>query len=364
MSIMLNYVLVAVVAFIADGGVTAFALGMRRGLPAAITPAELPTPLQESITAFGEELSALTVTPAELEAIPRAMEDYRTALTAYDRAVAAQHQRVALAALREGRAALIRLAARRSGRPVPIDALPPLEADRGYSGLSEVPKNVTGERFLILGGDRYSVEELIDRPEPGRPAIVEVTSKTKGEGTLFVTPVVRTEDETDTWSILVNHFSGPYQGRFILSPKPTHLRIEGSARHWSVRMKPMSAAPLLGSEWRGVGGNEVLFYEGGPAILTVQARSHKLWQVQFKCGCLRGRDCRCRTPRWPADMPEGSDYAHGSHDGRRSLRLPRPGYLILDSYDEDHEWYLSVEPVSEAPEPKRKARWSRRRSSS
>ncbi|MFG2090396.1 MULTISPECIES: hypothetical protein [unclassified Spirillospora] len=362
MSIMLNNVLVAVVAFVAGCGVAAFGLVRRRRPPAATARAVLPAPLQESVTAFGEELQTLTVTPEEIEADPGATEDYSTALLAYDRAAAAEHEQVALVALRDGRAALIRLAARRAERPVPIDALPPLEADRSRSEPPGVPENATGERFLTLGAGGGTVEVLIDRPEPGRPAIVEVTCG----GDLCVSPVVRTEDETDTGSELVINYEGAYHGRVILGPKPTHLRIEcvEEAQRWSVRIRPMSAAPLLGSEWRGGGGDEVLFYDGGPALLTVQARSEGAWSVEFECGCLRGGDCRCRTPRWPAGMPEGSGDGWGTHDGRRAMRLPRPGYLILEASEKDHEWFLSVEPFSEDPPPQSNAaqRFGRRSS--
>ncbi|MEV5007818.1 MULTISPECIES: hypothetical protein [unclassified Streptomyces] len=45
--------------------------------------------------------------------------------SAGDRASAARTDPDALTALRDGRAAMIRLDARRHGRPVPIDALPP-----------------------------------------------------------------------------------------------------------------------------------------------------------------------------------------------------------------------------------------------
>ncbi|GAA1534477.1 hypothetical protein GCM10009678_16010 [Actinomadura kijaniata] len=361
---MLNDALVAAVSFLAGCGVTALWLGRRRGSPATGAPGELPAPLQESITAFGEELRGLTVTPEETEANPRVLEDYRLALSAYDRAAAAGSERAALAALRDGRAALIRLAARRAGRPVPIDALPPLDAGRDAPEPPAVPENATGERFLIVGGGEGAVEELIDRPEPDRPAIVEVTS-TNG-GRLAVTPVVRTEDETETGVDLLRSYRESSQDRVLLWPGPTHLRVESSSeeQRWSVRIRPMSAAPSLGAEWRGRGGREVLFYDGGPALLTAQARSRGFWRIWFMCGCLQDRDCRCRGPRWPAGTPGESGRVWSSEDGQRKLRLPRPGYLVLDGDEDDHEWYLSVEPVPEAPPPPRKASRPRRRPSS
>jgi hypothetical protein len=77
---------------------------------------------------------------------------------------------------------------------------------------------------LTTGSGAGTVEMLIDRPEPGRLAIVELIGT--GRGSLDV----RTEEETDTQSSLVGQALGTYSGRRPLRPEVTHLRIETSNR--------------------------------------------------------------------------------------------------------------------------------------
>ncbi|MCO6004572.1 hypothetical protein NE236_06230 [Actinoallomurus purpureus] len=337
----IGYVMVAVVAFAAGCACWSLVVRVRRQILPAV---------QESVTAFGEELQALTFDPLGPTSNPVTLKEYRLALDSYDRAASARTRAATVAALWEGRSALIRLQARIDGRPVPIDALPGPEAVENTATLPGKPEEETGERFLTTGRGPGTTEFLIDRPEPGRLALVELVAE--GDGNLFVSPVVRTEDETRVNGHSVLDHS-PYRGRRPLRPWVTHLRVETTERgqRWSARVRPITSAPPLGSEWRGE-CDEVLFYDGGPALLTVQIKTKEFWNVTFVCGCLRDRDCTCRPPRWHAGTP-GSNYDHsvsGTHDGMQTLRLPRRGYLILRCRDRS-EWYLSTRPVIEDPEP-------------
>ncbi|TLS41210.1 hypothetical protein FE633_37605 [Streptomyces montanus] len=140
--------------------------------PAAV---ELPAAVQESVTVFGEEVAALEFDANGSDATFAALKEYRAALAAYDRASGARTKPDALTALRDGRAAMIRLDARRHGRPVPIDALPPA-ADPGRPR----PLTGTGERHLSIGYGDAKTEVLIDDPEPGRPALVEADATSEG----------------------------------------------------------------------------------------------------------------------------------------------------------------------------------------
>ncbi|MFB7576577.1 hypothetical protein [Streptomyces sp. NPDC056165] len=118
------------------GYVASFLLGLGVGglyLMLRRRRAALPAAVEESATAFGEEMAALEFDVNGPDATPAVLKEYRAALEAYDRASAARTEPDALTALRDGRAAMIRLDARRNGRPVPIDALPPAMAARAQS---------------------------------------------------------------------------------------------------------------------------------------------------------------------------------------------------------------------------------------
>ncbi|MEV4251799.1 hypothetical protein AB0J52_01380 [Spirillospora sp. NPDC049652] len=304
---------------------------------------ELPAAVQESVTAFGEEVAALEFDSDGPEATPAVLKEYRGALEAYRRASAAPTEAAALAAIRDGRAAMIRLDARRSGRPVPIDALPPVvDPSRPPVGAG------VGERHLWTGFGEGRTELLIDRPESGRPALVEVDVTGKGYFDIF--PVTRTEDEVKTGLYLVLA-TGDHHGRHYLPADPTHLRVtaahlEGDKR-WAIRILPLSAATALAPEHRGH-GDEVLHHQGGPALSTVQFQTDGNWEVRFMCECQGLRpDCDCHRTTWPENTPgEDEDIVHGRGEGRRTLRLPGRGFLVIETGpEEDASWYLTTQPV-------------------
>ncbi|MGW9134876.1 hypothetical protein [Streptomyces sp. NPDC055681] len=323
-------------------------------LPAAVA-VELPPAVQESVTVFGEEMSALEFDANGPDATPAVLEEYRAALAAYDRASAARTEPDALTALRDGRAAVIRLDARRHGRPVPIDALPPA-ADPGRPR----PLTGTGERYVSTGYGNGKTEVLIDRPEPGRPALVE--ADVTGEGSFYLQTMTRTEQRTDTGDHLIMAIDD-YQGRCYLPDDATHLRVttkySDADYRWSIRVAPLSAATALAPEHRGH-GDEVLHYNGGPAVLTVQFQTDDLWEVGYVCQCLRSSShCDCPPPAWPKSTPadDWSDEVFGQGDGRRTLRLPRPGFLVVQDKGGCGSWYLTTQPVDiPPPSPRRRGR--------
>ncbi|MET8787215.1 hypothetical protein [Streptomyces sp. NPDC004589] len=325
-------------------------------LPAEELPAaELPAAVQESVTAFGEEVAALEFEAGGIDATPAVLKEYRAALDAYDRASAARMQPDALTALHDGRAALIRLDARRNDRPIPIDALLPAAGPDRPRPLTD-----TGERHVSTGLGDGKTEVLIDRPEPGRPALVEVD--VTGEGNFFLETVTRTEDLIATGVSLISVIGG-YHGRCYLPADATHLRVttanSRNDHRWSTRIVPLSAAAALAPEHRGH-GDEVLRHNGGPALIAVQFQSDSGWTVRYVCGCLRSwPDCDCRPPAWPKNTP-GGDGVSGLRDGRRTLRLPRPGFLVIQEDDGGGSWYLTTQPV-DIPPPSSPRRRGRRR---
>ncbi|TMQ96633.1 hypothetical protein ETD83_21305 [Actinomadura soli] len=209
----------------------------------------------------------------------------------------------ALAALQAGRAELIRLDARVHGRPVPIDALPAT----AYPAASGTPVSVpgaTGERFLTVGqGTR---EFVIDRPEPGRPALVEVT--TTGSSAFMVKEVVRTADRVETLGNLASTYEDHHE-RHYLTPDPTYLLVKADLdRRWSIRILPIGQARRLETECVGQ-SREVLSYEGGPALLTVQARAPQFCSAAF-FGRRGRRSVRGRLRRAGSACPARSRRPH------------------------------------------------------
>lgn len=302
--------------------------------------------LQESVTAFGEELAALEFDVDGSDATPAVLEEYRAALAAYDQAAAARTASDALAALHDGRAAMIRLDARRHGRPVPIDALPTHLA----APARPKPLTGTGERYVSTGQGEGRTEILIDRPEPGRPALLEID--VTGHGPFYIEPVIRTEDLTKTGISLLTALLGEYHGRVYLPEDATHLRVTAAlgVDRWSIRIAPLSAAPVLTPEHRGHTA-EVLRYTGGPALLTIQFQNEAHCHVSYVCA----EDffpCRCRPPAWPKDTPGDNDWS-ASGEGRATLRLPRPGFLLVGGVGDS--WYLTTQPI-DIPSPSPRGR--------
>ncbi|MFR9724217.1 hypothetical protein ACL02R_12755 [Streptomyces sp. MS19] len=347
------------------GMVTAVPLLRRRAPVAVAAPAPPPVPVlpfavQEAVTAFGEELARLPFDPTEPGTAPAVLKEYRAALDAYERATSAGTPADVMAALHAGRAALIRMEARQAGRPVPIDALPRLpdaaQSDEGAPDDGPLPP--VPERFVITGTGNG--EHLIDRPEPGRFALLEF--RNQDAEYVRVEGVIRTEDLVDRDGALLTG-TGHLRATSLLDPGLTHFAV-GALRDgagWSARVRPLTDASPLETEWRGT-GYHVLSYGGGPALLTVQARGETHWRALFVCGCLRGWDCDCPPPRWPAGTPDSTDAVYGTADGRKRLRLPRAGYLDLSASDGGGEWYLTLQPVQPSPPPQRRRRKKPRRS--
>ncbi|MGW1067351.1 hypothetical protein ACWD4F_22890 [Streptomyces aureus] len=311
------------------------------------TTVELRASLAKSVTDFGEELARLELDVSGPDVTLAVLDEYRAALEAYDRAGSARAEHDVLAALQDGRAAMIRLGARRQGRPVPIDALPPAAPGRPR------PLTATGERHVSGGRGDGSTEVLIDRPEPGRPALLEIDAT--GGGRFEVKSMTSTEEGTRTDEALIWTY-GEYHGRRHLPVDPTHLLVTADSgdddRRWSVRVAPLSAATVLTPEHRGH-GDEVLRYDGGPAVLTVQLRTTYPRKVRYLCGrCLRFRsDCRCRPPAWPRSTPRDDRFEleYGWGAGHYALRLPRPGFLVIQDQGGDGAWYLTTQPVDIPP---------------
>ncbi|MFE7115412.1 hypothetical protein ACFU99_08315 [Streptomyces sp. NPDC057654] len=305
---------------------------------------------RQSVTAFGEEMAALDFDPSGQDATPAVLKEYRAALAAYERASAGHTVSAMLAALHDGRVAMIRFAALRDGRPVPIEAVP-LE----FPASRPRPTIVPGERHVSSGRTNGATEVLIDRPEPAQPAILELD--VLGYENLHVEPMVRTEEETRIdYRLAETSYHRTYYGHHFLPPHFTHLRVTAQGvgnRHWIARIRPLSDAAPLTAEHQGQNA-EVLRYDGGPALFTVQTRG-AAWTVGYTCGCLRPWiDCDCPYVDWPDGTPgRGIIYEAVCGDGELiTFHLPRAGYITLacSHNSPTGSWYLTTKPV-DIPEP-------------
>ncbi|MHA6765606.1 hypothetical protein [Streptacidiphilus sp. PAMC 29251] len=281
------------------------------------------TRVDEAVTAFGEELEHLDFDPAAAAVTEAMLADYQAALDAYDRAKllpVGEEPRIARA-LDQGRAALVRLSARIEHRPIPIEAL--------EGSLAPAPAvRADADRFLHAGTAAGTFEVLVDRPEPGRPTIAEISFK--GNGNFFVHPVTRTARQLETGQALVN-FQKAYRGRHLIDDSTTHLKvellnIEGACR-WSVRFLPIAEALPLEGVAHGRNPHEVLVHSGGRTTVTVQVRTTGTWQVKYRSPTRASRD--------------GTDWIYGLGDGTKELAVPAAGWLLVH-LPEGGEWSLQT----------------------
>ena len=321
---------------------------------------KVPSALERAVEAFAEELDAMDFDGpalddpslgAQADALSEgAAAEQQRAVEAGDRARWALNDGSAdgvRRALGEGRAALVRLDARLHGRPVPIDSLLPLLGQEG----PVAPEPYSGERFHYTGGGESlpAADFLIDWPEPGRPAIVQLVAADLG--LLGVTPVTRTGSRTRTEGFLLN-WIGPYDGRVMLRPGPTHLKLTGSeAGDWSLRLLPPDAAEDLRSDVVGRCDTVLAHRSDDPVRLTFQVLGNQYWEVAFSCACGREEEDRLHCP---CDEPDEDGYLPvkkicGSGESRDVLVVPRRG-LVTVKVDGECTWTIHTRPLT-GPRP-------------
>jgi hypothetical protein len=151
------------------------------------------------------------------------------------------------AAIGAGRKALIRLAAMRERRPVPMELL----SEKELSGYRNAKSDVhTEDRFRWEGTG--NAEFLLDRPEFGKPVLVEVVVAGKFESNVEVEQVQRTDrtlrvvdtDRLHTWESRSRHL--------LVDPEATHLRLTADSS-WRVRIVQPDELPPIELETTGQG---------------------------------------------------------------------------------------------------------------
>jgi len=291
--------------------------------------------LTKVVREFQQQLDAISFDPDQADPTGPALAEYREAQDAlaaatveHAGATAGRRKRV-LAALGRGRAAVIRFEALRAGRPVPLELI---TRDELSAGQPERHRNSTEERFLFQGtGDG---EFLLDLPEPGTPAILDVT--VRGDGNFQLDYVRRTvagssrHRKVDAWQ-------GEYRGREIVGPDVTHLAITAAGQNtWSIRVLPLSTARPLLTTARGH-GNEVLHCDlAESGVLTVQLLRNQRTSLTYL------DESRLRDLAWDQYPLMGRRLVSTRDSEFRSEEwIHGPGLLLLEARG---DWALDLRP--------------------
>lgn len=231
------------------------------------------------------------------------------------------------AAIGAGRRALIRLAAMRAHRPVPMPLLTAAE----LSGYLDVAADVhTEDRFRWEGdGD---AEVLLDRPVFGKPVLVEVAPVGRRFHDLKITQVQRT-DRTVKDGRTTELYGPRMVYRHILGPDITHLRIAAKSS-WRVLVIPFDELPPLAGETTGRG--EACFrHTQGAKRATIQGT--KGGSVGFVSDCDCADRCTEYTHRGFSTISSA-----GSGDFRVDVVLPSESGVLYMAMNKDSVWSITV----------------------
>ncbi|MFJ9775420.1 hypothetical protein ACIRVF_29900 [Kitasatospora sp. NPDC101157] len=271
-----------------------------------------------------------------------ALRDRRAAEAALDRAEQAarglerdRFKRV-LGAVGSGRVALLRLEARLAGRRVPLELVSPEELAKAEW---ELRAGVTPDPYWFEGNG--STEIPIDRPEPGRVALLDIACE--GEGYHHLHLLTRTRSSTAQSPF--HQDTDPYRGRVLVPVERTHVRIEVHRKaRWSMRLRPLSDARELTGALTG----------RGPEVLLLPAEGDLRLSMHLQQPGANG-SVRLVSPQEVADGVRVDKYGNYgrtvTHDlgtFRRTASITGPGLLVVDT---PGTWELELTP---APAPRRK----------
>lgn len=293
--------------------------------PAADGTAGLVLIRDEATIALAEYQRQLDETPFNPEApsVTSAMRtEHRAAVDAAERAASwigksgQTRDKEVYAAIGAGRKALIRLAAMREHRPVP---LPLLSADELAGYVNAAADVHTADRFRWEGTG--PAEILLDRPVFGKPVFVEVARVGEPLAALHVTQVRRTDRSLkDLGTVIL--YEPDMVDRRLADPTVTHLRIAGRTP-WRARVIQADELPLMDDETTGRGG-ACFRHTLGATKVTMQGTVGG--SMEFLPDC----DCRgiCDDYRHAYFQNVGSTHFG---DFREDVTLPaRTGMLYLN----------------------------------
>ncbi|MEY9871176.1 hypothetical protein ABH931_000641 [Streptacidiphilus sp. MAP12-33] len=297
--------------------------------------------LHRLVRQFREQLEGVASAPEQTEQTERAepagpaVGEYREAQDALAVAATelagATEQRAGLVreAVGRGRAALIRFEAVRSGRPVPLELV---SRDELRGTRTERFRNITDERFLYRGRGRG--EFLLDPPEAGAPALLDVTFR--GEGPFKLEHVRRTAAGSARRA-RVDIWRGAYQGTQLVGPDVTHLAVDCAGEdEWSVRVLPLTQARPLTTTARGRGPEVLRCEQTGHGLLTVQLLRSGHGSVQFV------EDRILRRTGWGLDLLVGDLlFTTTNSEHREEKWVYGSGLLLVEA---DGHWALDLSP--------------------
>lgn len=199
-------------------------------------------------------------------------------------------------AIGRGREALIRLRAVSAGQPIPLQLLTPKELS-GQPDVSHSPH--TGERFVWKGTG--TSEFLFDRPERGKPTMLEVVAQQSG---IELRHMRRTLESIRQVSSDIVSSNRPTL--VIVEPETTHLKCDAcfGPTSWTVRVLHPERLPPLQDTATGK-GRAVYWYVGGRRRVILQSLQRIL--LTFYSPDLKPRTLAKfgGETRAPVEMPGG-----------------------------------------------------------
>ncbi|WP_159425150.1 hypothetical protein [Streptomyces sp. TLI_053] len=217
-----------------------------------------------------------------------------------------------------------------------------------------VPHRQEGERFHFSGrceGEDSEYEFPIEWPEDAA-AVAQIEVATAGY--LSIKPVTRTRDRIETHSSLVFlSSSGKRTGvRTLLTRDFTHLLVDSNGPgEWSVRLYSPDEIDELAGVMEGYGSTVLAVGPDTPVDCVAHVKSSS-WSAVFLCACGRTSDafkkCGCPVPPGVPRNPTLGAFSNG--EALRTLQLPRPGVLQLQTSKPSDPWRLEIRRRTSGPQ--------------
>ncbi|MBD0695059.1 hypothetical protein BG452_03405 [Streptomyces sp. CBMA123] len=266
-----------------------------------------------------------------------ALRDRRAAEAALERAeqaargLEADRFKRVLGAVGSGRVAVLRLEARLAGRRVPLELVSPEELAKAEW---ELRAGVTPDPYWFEGTG--PVEVPIDRPEPGRVALLDISCESE-DRYLHLHLLTRTRGTTAEAPF--HEGTDPYRGRVLVPAERTHVRIRTQPEaRWSMRLRPLSDARALTGALTGSGPEVLRLPSEGDLRLSVHLRQ------PGENGSVQLVSAQELANGVPVDTYGnfGRTVAFNMGTFRRTEEITGPGLLVVDT---PGTWELELDPV-------------------
>ncbi|MFI1706291.1 hypothetical protein [Streptomyces griseoruber] len=200
--------------------------------------------------------------------------------------------------------------------------------------------------FPFVGDNSRGCRVAVKRPEAGRPALVHLVKRGKGEfilsgqergagATRDTLPSVYSTDDCDA--------------RLLLPVNTTHLKVEpfdGEPCSWAMRVLPLGEAAAFTGEHVGESSDVLYRFDAMPGLLEVEverAQDHQRWEVSFVCDHQLGgplyvdrfcRECEAVTDRETERIGTRlADYVEATGEDGGRFFVPGSGVITFVSED-------------------------------